>query len=47
MALNSAALAALKTALEKGLSRLSKQQMGAWALSNPGATNVRSSLLGS
>jgi len=41
MALNSTALAALKTALEKGLSRLSKQQMGAWALSNPGATNVR------
>lgn len=33
-------MSALKQALEKGLARMSKQQMGAWALTNPGPTNV-------
>ena len=41
MTLSAQQLAALKQALEKGLARLSKQQMGAWALSNPGPTKVR------
>lgn len=40
MTLSASQVSALKDALTKGLAKMSKQQMGAWALTNPGPTKV-------